>query len=76
MAWPRRNQTYDRSWGVSCHSYRLIPRFLRLVQNLLEFAYSGTTHLEESALIPAATLADKVGLTSFVECSVSHIIEK
>ncbi len=55
---------------------RLTIAFLRLLQNLLEFAYSGTTKLEDAALIPAVALADKVGLNAFVDNSVPHIIDK
>ncbi len=55
---------------------RLTIAFLRLLQNLLEFAYSGITELEDAALIPAVALADKVGLNAFVDNSVPHIIDK
>ncbi len=50
--------------------------FFRLMQKLLEFVYSGTAQVDDTALIPAVALADKVGSTAFVECSVSQIIDK
>ncbi len=78
--WPHRRQTDDCSQGVSCHFdasyYGLILAFFRLLQNLLEFAYSGKTKLEDAALIPAVSLADKVGLKAFVDNSVPHIVDK
>ncbi len=55
---------------------RLTIAFLRLLQNLLEFAYSGITELEDAALIPAVVLAKKVGLKAFVDSSVPQIVAK
>ncbi len=46
------------------------------MQKLLEFVYSGTTNLDAAALIPTVALAEKVGISAFIECTVSQIIDK
>ncbi len=45
------------------------------MQKLLEFVYSGTTNLDAAALIPTVALAEKVGISAFIECTVSQIID-
>ncbi len=59
-----------------CTIFGSIVIFFRLMQKLLEFVYSGTVPLDDTALIPTVALADKLGSTAFVESSVSQIIDQ
>ncbi len=48
----------------------------RLLESILEFAYTGVVEVEHAAVAPLAVLAFRLGLTEFVDSCAEAIIKR